>query len=175
MSRRQLLRLAFGLVIAGVGTVRGLAAQSSGGATILYLVRHAEKVDASADPDLSASGRVRSDVLAHVLADAGLTGIYSTDFKRTRQTAAPTAEALHLPIASYNPRDLTGFAAQVKTQPGRFLIVGHSNTTPALVRALGGDPVRPIPDIEYDRLYLIVIRDGTVSSTLLRFGAPSPS
>jgi hypothetical protein len=52
--------------------------------------------------------------------------------------------------------------------------VGHSNTTPALVDALGGASVSPVEEDEYDRLYVVVLGPGeTVTSSLLRFGAES--
>ena len=39
-------------------------------------------------------------------------------------------------------------------------MVGHSNTTPALVEALGGDPGSPIESLEYDRLYMVTFEGG---------------
>lgn len=37
------------------------------------------------------------------------------------------------------------------------LVVGHSNTVPAIVAALSGHEVAPIDDDEYDRLYLVAL------------------
>ena len=93
--------------------------------------------------------------------------------ERTRETARPIAEEQGLTVDLYDPSDLSGFAAQLKEASGRHLISGHSNTTPALVEALGGDPYGSIDEMEYDRLYVLVIPPGgAVVTTLLRFGEP---
>ncbi len=148
---------------------------------VVWLVRHAERADdgaeAQADPELSRIGQERAIALARLLGDAEITAIYSTPFQRTRQTAAPLAAALGLAVDEYDPRDddaMARFLERIRS-PGRYLVVGHSNTTPSLVTQLGGDAVSPIDEMEYDRIYVVTIGpDGSVSSSLLRFGAPSP-
>ena len=85
-------------------------------------------------------------------------------------TAAPTATEVGVEVASYDPRDLPGFAAHLLATPGRHLVVGHSNTTPEMVEALGGDPGSPIEEFEYDRIYVVVASDDGVETILLRFG-----
>jgi len=139
---------------------------------VVFLVRHAEKVDASKDPELSESGKKRSEDLAAVLRSAGLGHVHSTDFIRTRETAAPVATLSGVEIETYNPKDLEGFAKELKEAGGRHLVVGHSNTTPELTKLLGGDPGAEIDEkSEYDRLYIVTIgKDGTVNSVLIRFG-----
>ncbi|MBN2872917.1 MAG: histidine phosphatase family protein [Halothiobacillaceae bacterium] len=108
-----------------------------------------------------------------MLQNAGVTRIHTTDLKRTRQTAAPLAKRLGLRVEVYDPKDLPALAARLRTAPGRHLVLGHSNTTPALVAALGGEPGEPIAESEYDRLYMLVLApDGAVTTALLRFGAP---
>ena len=136
---------------------------------VVYLVRHAEKVDDSRDPGLSPAGSARAQLLAGMLKDAGITHVWSTDYQRTRLTAAPTAAALGLAVELYNPADPAGFVALLRSTPGRHLVVAHSNTTPGLVKALGGDPQGEMVDTEYDRLYLVTI-GGAVTSVLLRYG-----
>ncbi|MEM8488054.1 MAG: phosphoglycerate mutase family protein [Bacteroidota bacterium] len=138
----------------------------------VFLVRHAEKADASRDTDLSPQGYERASTLAAVLRSSDITRIHSSDYKRTRNTAAPVAAQLGLEVELYDPRNLPDFAAQLKAAGGIHLVVGHSNTTPALTALLGGDPGTPIEEkAEYDRLYMVSIAaDGSVSSTLLRFG-----
>ncbi len=142
-------------------------------ASVAYLVRHAEKVDDSRDPALSPAGEARARELARILGNAGITHVWSTDFQRTRHTAAPIAAALGLQVRTYNPSDLAGFAAELRRTPGRHLVVGHSNTTPGTVEALGGDPGPLTPDTEYDRLYVVVMA-APATTVMLRFGAPSP-
>ena len=175
---------AFGLAT-GAGAVPVAAAQEvaspqAGGGSVIYLVRHAETAgDRAMDPSnppLSEAGAARAVALAHALADAGLTSIHSTDLQRTRETAAPVAAATGLEVALYDPSDQSAIRAllgRLASDGGRHLIVGHSNTTPALVRMLGGDPVSPIAESEYDRLYVVSIAaSGEVLSTLLRYGTP---
>jgi phosphohistidine phosphatase SixA len=157
-------------------------AGASAASTVIFLARHAEALypppeDAPRNPPLSAMGQDRADALARLLADAGITRIHSTDYERTQETAAPLAALLGLPVASYDPGDLPGFAAQLSATPGRHVVLGHSNTTPELVAALGGEPGTPIDEsIEFDRLYVVVIgADGAVTTSLLRYGEPTPA
>lgn len=140
----------------------------------VFLVRHAEKILDVRDPDLTQEGQVRAELLADMLSDANITHIHSSDYKRTRQTAAPLAKKLGLEVKLYDPRDLPAMAEALKTQSGRHLVVGHSNTTPQLTQLLGGDGEGPIVEAtEYNRLYYVTIaKTGETTSTLLRFGAP---
>jgi phosphohistidine phosphatase SixA len=139
---------------------------------VVYLVRHAEKASGGKDPELTEAGRARAAALAHMLGDAGIDAIHSTDFKRTRQTAAPLAERLGVTIRIYNWDAIEELAAAMKCAGGRHLVVGHSDTTPELVALLGGEPGSAIDEqSEYDRLYVLSIGpDGAVASTLLRYG-----
>lgn len=138
----------------------------------VFLVRHAEKLTGD-DPALTDAGEVRADALADLLIDAKIDHIHSSDYQRTRQTAAPLAERLGLEIKLYDPRDLPGIAVTLKAEGGRHLVVGHSNTTGELTELLGGDGGTPIVEAtEYDRLYVVTRgADGETSSTLLRFGS----
>lgn len=155
----------------------GAAQQGS----VIFLVRHAETIGERAmdpsDPPLSEAGEARAAALARVLADVGLTSIHSTDLQRTRSTGAPLAAATGLDVELYEPFDDEAMGAlieRLRADGGRHLIVGHSNTTPAVVEALGGDPVSPIGENEYDRLYVVTVTPGgEVVSTLLRYGSPA--
>lgn len=140
----------------------------------VFLVRHAEKLDAGRDPELSESGKKRALTLANMLKDTKIQHIHSSDYIRTRETAAPSAAQLALNVSIYDPRKLEDFAREVKAQGGTHLIVGHSNTTPEMVSLLGGDAISPIDDAkEFDRLYIVTIAvDGSVSSILMRYGKP---
>lgn len=150
------------------------AASAQDQAVVVYLVRHAERAeDGTDDPPLSEAGMARAALLTTMLADAGITHVHSTDLERTRQTGALLAARLALPFEFYDPRDLQGLADRMRATPGRHLVLGHSNTTGEVVTALGGDAGEPIDEAEYDRLYVVSIApDGTVATTLLRFGEP---
>jgi len=143
---------------------------------VVFLVRHAEKVDDSQDPALTAAGKERSSKLATVLQDAKIQHVHSTGYVRTKTTASPIAEKLDLKINIYDTNELSGFAQRLKEQGGRHLIVGHSNTTPKLVKLLGGNPGSIIDDSEYDRLYILnKLDNGETSTVLIRFGNPCES
>ncbi|UCC24006.1 MAG: histidine phosphatase family protein [Gemmatimonadales bacterium] len=169
--------LALLLFLAGPGSGQDQGrADPEGGASVVYLVRHAERAtDDPQDPTLSAAGEARARELARLLADAPLTRVFTTDYRRTVATATPTAEDHGLTLEIYDPRGegMVRIAELLRSTPGHHLVVGHSNTTPALVEALGGDPVGSIDEMEYDRVYLVTVgADGGVASTLLRFGEP---
>lgn len=176
----RLLIAAFGLTLWGPAPPALAAQDEARGAespapVVVFLVRHAERADDDPrDPGLTAAGVARAEALARMLADVGLTHIWSTEYRRTLGTAGPVASGVGLEVASYDPGSaeaMEAFANRLRAVPGRHLVVGHSNTTPALVQALGGDPQGEIAEDEYDRLYVLVFAsDGTVTSTLLRFG-----
>mgnify|MGYP001828729931 FL=1 len=163
------------VAVLALGGKEAVAQEAATGSTV-YLVRHSERAtDHPTDPTLSVAGTARSALLARMLQDVELASILSTDYRRTRLTAAPVAEAHGLTVESYDPRGegLEGLLERLHSTPGHHLVVGHSNTTPAVVEALGGDPVSPIDEGEYDRLYIVVLDGGeAVSSTLIRFGEP---
>jgi broad specificity phosphatase PhoE len=138
--------------------------------TVLVVVRHGEKVDESPDAELSDAGRIRARALAAILKDAGIEAVYSTDYARTRDTARPTADAISKPVEIYDGDGLEPFAQNLRARGVRALVVGHSDTTPELVKLLGGEPGSPIASDEYDRLYILTLSaGGKTSTTLLRF------
>lgn len=134
----------------------------------LYLVRHAEKAsDGTRDPDLTREGQARAEWLAGYMANRNISSIHSTGFKRTQQTAAPTAKALGLEVQAYNPRQLPDFARQLKTLVGSHLVVGHSNTTPALASLLTGTEWPELEDYQYDHIYVVTVAaDGSARASV---------
>lgn len=141
----------------------------AGASATVYLVRHGETEGEGSGRALSAAGRARAEALAERLAGAGVEAIYTTDLRRTRETAAPLAARLGLAPRLYDPDDLAGFAAQLRRATGTLLVVGHSNTTPELVALLGGEPGAPIAEDEHDRLYRLELPLG--ATELERFAA----
>jgi len=139
----------------------------------IYLVRHAEKAsDGTRDPDLTDEGRARAAWIAEFLADKGVTKIYSTDYKRTRQTAAPAAEKAGVEVSLYDPRALEAFAEQLKKETGVILVTGHSNTTPVLVGHLVGEPLDELTEDQYDRIYIVTVSTDGNASYRLTFSEP---
>ncbi|MDG2014069.1 MAG: phosphoglycerate mutase family protein [Pirellulaceae bacterium] len=150
--------------------------QTSSQVLTLVLLRHAEKVDDSRDPELSKTGHERAQALAILMRDSAIQQIHTSDFKRTRDTVAPLAEKRGIEVVKYDPGKLQAFAERLQTENGVHLIVGHSNTTPKLVELLGGIPGKAIDEAsEFDRLYIITIPEqGDVSTLVLRYGDPGP-
>jgi phosphohistidine phosphatase SixA len=130
----------------------------------IYLVRHAERADSgtmaattmATDPDLSDAGRARAESLAFILKDAGIKAIYTTEYKRTRQTAAPLAKALGIEATVVPAREMKTLVEKIKGAAAPVLVVGHSNTVGDTIAALGvAEPVK-IGDADYDNLFIVV-------------------
>lgn len=125
--------------------------------TTVWIVRHAEKDTAYVnrqDPDLTATGQQRALDLATYLQKENIIKVFSTDTKRTKQTA----KHVKAPLEIYNPKNLTGllevFNQQVKGKS--VLIVGHSNTVLETIEAFGGKrPVTLLTDDDYDYIFKI--------------------
>jgi broad specificity phosphatase PhoE len=122
----------------------------------IFIVRHAEKADATKDPDLSDAGRARAEALAKTLRDANITEIYATEFKRTQQTAAPLAKALGITVTILPAKDNAALIAKLRASTGNMLVVGHGDTIPDLIKAFGiSDPIN-IGENDYDNLFAMV-------------------
>ncbi len=155
-------------------------------ATTVVLVRHAEKADASPNTNLSPAGLTRAEALVSVVDELGLTAAYSTDLCRTAQTAQPAAQALGLSLfvqqtgssaaglsgcspaigvtTSALPAALGGAEALTDHILARHrnqavLVVGHSNTVPAIIAALGDGFFAPITitEPEFDGLFVVTV------------------
>jgi broad specificity phosphatase PhoE len=135
----------------------------------IYLVRHAEKeLDGSQDPDLTEAGAHRAANLSVMLKGAEIERVFSTDYQRTRDTAAPVAEVAGVEMELYDPNALEALAGQLLDLEKNALVVGHSNTTTDLVTRLGGDAGPAIvEEWEYDRLYFLQTENGKVTRTIL--------
>lgn len=140
----------------------GTAAETYAQGTI-FLVRHAERADSgtmagttmATDPDLSEAGRARAESLAMMLKGAGIKAIYTTEYQRTRQTAAPLAKALGIEVTVVPSRDMKGLVEKLKAAASPVLVVGHSNTVGETIAALGiSEPVK-IGDADYDNLFIV--------------------
>ncbi len=157
---------------------------SPGASTVVLLVRHAEKASSEEDPPLTPAGQQRARALVPVVQDAGVSALYTTRLRRTRETAQPLAERLGISPTVLDVIPSGGQAQaqeQARTLLARHrgetvLVVGHSNTLPMLVEALAGIPIPPILDTEYDRLLMVVVpASGPARLIQSRYGAPSPS
>ncbi|MCX6553044.1 MAG: histidine phosphatase family protein, partial [Acidobacteria bacterium] len=132
------------------------AAVPAGAQEAIYIVRHAERLDDSKDSPLSDDGRARAGRLADVLRDAGITGIFVSEYQRAADTARPLATALGLNLQVIPADDQTALLAKVRAAGprARVLIAGHSDTVPLLLKALGYDKDVVITKNEYDNLFV---------------------
>ncbi len=155
------------LFLSGCVSSRKTAQQQFGEeqVTTFYLVRHAEK-DYGDDPILTKEGQARAERLMETLKNVDLAAVYSTDTKRTQATARPTAEDHNLKIVSYRPSLMRELSEKLRSlYRGKVvLIVGHSNTTPAMANYLTDSDEHPrFSELDYTNLYVV---------TLPRIGAP---
>ena len=131
---------------------------SASAQSTIFLVRHGEKAavaEGNKDPDLSDVGRARADSLAAILRDAQITAVFATEYKRTQQTAQPTADKANVPITVVPANDAAGLVAKMKETRGNTLVVGHSNTLADILKALGTRISFAIEDSEYDNLFVV--------------------
>ena len=146
---------------------------------IVMLVRHAEKSDSPpGDVALSMTGQSRAEELAIALAEARLDTIVTTQFRRTRDTAAFLTRGLKLtPIVVQAGGDTASHARAVATAVRAgghsVLVVGHSNTVPAIIAALGGPAMEELCDSEYSNLFTLALVPGQPARLVHgHYGAP---
>ncbi|MBZ5583805.1 MAG: histidine phosphatase family protein [Acidobacteriia bacterium] len=138
------------------------SATAAAPARTVILVRHAERAGGmSADVGISEAGRCRAELLAKMLADAGVNRIYTSEAARTQQTAEPLAKKLKILPEIVPSKDIDGLVSRLRTgaPDGAALVIGHSNTLPEIIRQMGGGSVTPIGDGEYDRLFIVSLID----------------
>lgn len=163
-SRHQIIKALFLLgIFVSFLSKPGNAQVTGDGITTIILVRHAEKVDNSSDPDLSEDGYERAAKLAEILQHVKFDAVYSTDFIRTRETAKPVAEANNLSIIPYDPGNSASEARKwLSNHSGETILVsGHSNSTPAFANEILGRQhfESGFDESDYGNLLMISISD----------------
>jgi broad specificity phosphatase PhoE len=162
--------------------------EAQSGTTTVILVRHAERAaEPRDDPGLTPQGEARARALIDAVGKSGIAAIYSTQYLRTRGTAEPLARALGLEVQSVdagsNPMGSSGGATHAEQVAERIrrensgnvvLVVGHSNTVPAIIEALGAGSVGAIRDNEYDNLFIVFLKpDGSARLVRAKYGERS--
>ena len=142
----------------------------------IILVRHAEKDisdgGTSSDPNLSAEGRLRAQRFARLIKKYKPRRIYSTNYKRSVQTVAPLSERRKLRIQLYDPQKLSELAAQITSfkKGRRIVIVGHSNTVPALANLLVKENrYKNLAETEHNKIWIIRIKKGKIRAKVIEF------
>ncbi|MGV3709245.1 MAG: phosphoglycerate mutase family protein [Gemmatimonas sp.] len=177
---RTLTRVAFAIV-AGAIAASNVFAQNA--PAMVILVRHAEKASVGgSDPSLSELGQARAKALATTLNDAGVSAVITTTYKRTIETAdalvaAKSLKVEKMPITGGTAQHVTDVVAAVRKHPGEVvLVVGHSNTIPAIVAALGGPKVADLCESNYASLFVVhMAKEGAPAHVVRsRYGAAEP-
>lgn len=137
--------------------------------TTIYFIRHAEKADSYKNPDLSSAGLERAAHWSAIFSETTFDAIYSTDFKRTKQTATPTAENKKLDITLYDAKSLDFDKFKTDNLGKTILVVGHSNTIPDFVNKLITQNVyAAIEDTTFGNLYIVTLNGDLVAHLLLK-------
>lgn len=147
-----------------------LCAWSYGGdPTLVYMVRHAEKVDSTDQAGLTEQGRARAKKLGAFFERIPLAAVYASEYNRTQRTATPVAKAAGTEVTVISAGKPEAFVEAVKAAKGKTIFVaGHSNTIPDLIHRLGG-PKTNIDHSDYDNLYLLILHDDGVVLQNFRF------
>jgi broad specificity phosphatase PhoE len=189
MRRHAFLRaLLIGVFTTVAPLVFFTPASAQGGAvTTLIFVRHAEAgAGDPRNPSLTPAGEQRAQALLKSLSDAGVTAVYTSEYARTQQTGAPVAAAVGVTAVTVPVNSAPGAAMPARStlearskelidrilreQAGRtVLVVGHSNTIPILVKLASGKAVDAIAETEFDRMYVVTIRDGVAHVIKARY------
>ncbi len=130
--------------------------------TTFILIRHAEKADdGTRNPPLTDQGKDRAERLKDLFAEAGVTAIYTTPYKRTRATVAPLALELGMIVKEYDPRSNDFIEEIMKSHKGGTIVVsGHSNTTPFVANALlGNKQFEQLSEKEYGMIFMVTISE----------------
>jgi phosphohistidine phosphatase SixA len=141
--------------------------------TTVILIRHAERLvtPGNNDPHLSAAGKSRAKRLLHVLGQANVSAIYTSEFIRTKETAQPLADALSLsPIEETEAQDIK--TDILLNHAGKtVLVVGHTDTVPEVIRSLGDNSGHEIDVEEFDNMFVAtVLGESRVRVTRLKYG-----
>jgi broad specificity phosphatase PhoE len=106
-----------------------------------------------------------------VLRNAGITAVFTTQYRRTVDTAKPLADALGLPVTQVTAGQHGELLNRVRAAGprARILIVGHSDTVPELLALLGYQTPVEIAKAEYDNLFIVVPGAGAPVVMRLRY------
>lgn len=146
--------------------------------TVIYLVRHAEKVTSNpneTDPVLTPAGYARAQALQHYFKNIPVDVFFSSPYKRTRLTLEPLAAGRD--IRPYEAHGATALRELIQKQyAGKTVVVAaHSNTMLDIIQAFGAKkPVSAIADSKYDYIFKITLRPGKKAKVeTATYGAPT--
>jgi len=166
-----------GLLLLGLAS---LPQRAGAQPSLVVLVRHGEKQPAPADdPSLSEAGVRRAAALDSALRDVVPSTIVVSTRKRTVETAAVVARRSGvtptvITLDGGGATHIRAVAEAVQRARGVVLVVGHSNTVPAIVTALGGPKLPDLCDASYATLFLLTPAREGLPAQLVRahYGLP---
>ncbi len=150
-------------VLVAMVVATGLYSAGARAARAVIVIRHAEKErDAGKDPDLSITGEDRALSLTTFLHHDKIDAIYVTEYKRTQKTAAALAELKGVKPVVVKAGDTKGLVAKIAALPkdAVVVVVGHSNTVPEILAALGVKDKVSLRENEYNRVFVVTPKDG---------------
>lgn len=141
--------------------------------TTFFIVRHANR-DGAADA-LNKAGIRRANALRDFMKLQEVRAVYSTQTKRTMDTATPTAKAAHREVKTYgaNPiPDKVWFQQLAKKHQGEaVLMVGHSNTIVPFVRGFGAKMNFEVDHNDYHSMFIVSVQpDGSAQAVRINYG-----
>lgn len=155
-----------GLLVIALFALIACATTGTPAAPATYVMRHLNTPAGERDPDLLPEGQRAAEALPAWFGLTRVRAIYVSDFRRTRQTAAPLAARLGLTPIVYDPADTPGLIARVRAGPQPALIVGHSNTVPDIVAGLGGTRPEPLVHADFGDIWRIAADGATVRARI---------
>ncbi len=157
MSRRSALALSGAVGLLATGAMGGRVQDEPSRLLVVFVMRHAEAAGTQQDPPLTAAGRERAVRLGRMLRSVRAQRVLHTTTSRARETATEISRIAGVGVGSYDVSDPQPVVRRMIEAGGVWVMVGHSNTVPDLVRRLGGDAgTDAIPDSVYDHIYMVV-------------------
>ncbi|NRF65499.1 histidine phosphatase family protein [Aquincola sp. S2] len=149
--------------------------------SLVILVRHADKAaEPAGDVALSPAGEQRAALLAKALESAGVSAIITTHYRRTQQTARPLARLLGIEPQVIAVRRGEGAAhvvevvQAVRAKGGTVLVVGHGDTVPAIIAALGGPALPSLCETSYGHAFVLTLAAARSPLVRFRYGEADP-
>ncbi len=155
-----------------------LVVQDKAKTTVVYLVRHAEKVTTDPedkDPDLTPIGYARAQALQKYLQNTPIDAFLSSPYQRTRLTLEPLAAGQEImTYQAHGYKDLKKIIAQ-KYAGKTVIVAGHSNTLLDIIQTFGAPkPISAIADSKYDYIFKVTLRPGKKAKVeTATYGAPT--
>lgn len=128
----------------------------------VILVRHAEfqgePLTPQTDLPLSRAGEARAKRLAAMFKNAGIAQIYVTEYMRTAKTAEPLARRIGRQPVVVPRTEVAALIDKLRTThpQQRVMVVGHNDTLPDILSALGHPKHIQITPSDYGNVFIVV-------------------